>query len=91
MESEVEFKEGREEDLRMIASGTKKGNGTMKLVVIKLKSNKKWGTRKRRRKGSGSNGFPAQNAIKDDGGHRDDDHGIHCPPGVLGIKQQKEE
>ena len=40
MESEVELKGGRGADPRMIASRTKKGNGTMELVGVKLKSNK---------------------------------------------------
>ena len=40
MESEFELKGGRGEDPRMIASRTKKGNGTMELVGVKLKSNK---------------------------------------------------
>ena len=40
MESEVELKGGRGADPRMIASQPKKGNGTMELVGIKLKSNK---------------------------------------------------
>ena len=40
MESEVELKGGRGADPRMIASRTKKGNGTMELVGAKLKSNK---------------------------------------------------
>ena len=40
MESEVELKGGRGADLRMIASWTKKGNGTMELVGVKVKSNK---------------------------------------------------
>ena len=40
MESEVELKEGRGADKRMIASGTKKGNGTMEIMVgVKQKSN----------------------------------------------------
>ena len=40
MESEVELKGGRGADPRMIASRPKKGNGTMELVGVKLKSNK---------------------------------------------------
>ena len=40
MESEVKLKRGRGADLRMIASSTKKGNGTMELVSVKLKSYK---------------------------------------------------
>ena len=40
MESEVELKGGRGADLRINASGSKKGNGTMELVGVKLKSNK---------------------------------------------------
>ena len=40
MESEVELKGGRGADQRMIASRTKKGNGTMELAGVKLKSNK---------------------------------------------------
>ena len=40
MESEVEVKGGRGADLRMIASRIKKGNGTMDLIGVKLKSNK---------------------------------------------------
>ena len=40
MESEVELKGKRGEDQGMIASGTNKGNGTMKLVGVKLKLNK---------------------------------------------------
>ena len=39
MESEVKLKGGRGADPRMIASRTKKGNGTMELVGVKLKSN----------------------------------------------------
>ena len=39
MESEVELKGGRGADPRMIASRTKKGNGTMDLVSVKMKSN----------------------------------------------------
>ena len=40
MESEVELKGGRGADPRMIASRQKKGNGTMELVGVKLRSNK---------------------------------------------------
>ena len=40
MESEVKLNGGMGADLRMITSQTKKGNGTMELVGIKLKSNK---------------------------------------------------
>ena len=40
MESEVELKRGGRADLRMITSRTKKGNRTMELVGVKLKSNK---------------------------------------------------
>ena len=39
MGSEVELKGGRGADPRMIASRTKKGNGTMDLVGVKVKSN----------------------------------------------------
>ena len=39
MESEVEPKGGRGADPRTIASRTKKGNGTMELAGVKLKSN----------------------------------------------------
>ena len=38
MDSEFELKGGRGADPRMIASRTKKGNGTMELVGVKLKS-----------------------------------------------------
>ena len=40
MESEVELKGGRGADPRMIASRTKKGNGTMELAGVKPKSSK---------------------------------------------------
>ena len=40
IESEVELKGGRGVDPRTIASRMKKGNGTMELVGVKLKSNK---------------------------------------------------
>ena len=39
MESEVKLKGGRGADLRMVASRAKKGNGTMELVGVKVKSN----------------------------------------------------
>ena len=40
MESEIRLKRGRGADQRMIASGTKKGNGTMGKAGVKLKRNK---------------------------------------------------
>ena len=39
MENEVELKGGKGENLRIIASRTKKGNGTMELGGVKLKLN----------------------------------------------------
>ena len=38
-ESEAGLKGGRGEDLRIFTSGTKKGNRTMELVGVKVKSN----------------------------------------------------
>ena len=40
MESEVELKGGRGADSRMIAFKTRKGNGTMELVGVKMNPNK---------------------------------------------------
>ena len=39
MESDVKMKGGKGADVRMFASGTKKGNWTMELVGVKLKLN----------------------------------------------------
>jgi hypothetical protein len=39
MESEVELKGGRGADQGMIASGTKRGNGTIEMAGVKQKSN----------------------------------------------------
>ena len=40
MKSDVELKRGRGADQKVIASGTKKRNGTMELLGVKLKLNK---------------------------------------------------
>lgn len=40
MESEIELKEGREADLRIIASRSEKGNATVELVGGKQELNK---------------------------------------------------
>ena len=62
MESEVELKGGRGADPRMIASRPKKGNGTMELVGVKLKSNKE---RERERKTRGADQMDSQRGTQD--------------------------
>ena len=55
MESEVDLKGGRGADPRMIASRTKKGNGTMELVGVKLKSNKEREPKRKEARNAGKN------------------------------------